>query len=61
MLRGWAAESGKKIGTAAAEGFRLLKMNRLEAGRRVRLGRSQQQGPQPAPDVPQLRQSPPRR
>jgi len=28
MLRGWATESGQKIGTAAAEGFRLLKMNR---------------------------------
>ncbi len=28
MLRGWAAEGGKKIGTAAAESFRLLKMNR---------------------------------
>jgi LmbE family N-acetylglucosaminyl deacetylase len=28
MLRSWAAESGQKVGTAAAEGFRLLKMNR---------------------------------
>jgi LmbE family N-acetylglucosaminyl deacetylase len=28
MLRGWSSEDGKKIGTAAAEGFRLLKMNR---------------------------------
>ncbi len=28
MLRGWASESGQKIGTAAAEGFRVLKMNR---------------------------------
>ena len=33
MLRGWATEGGQKIGAAAAEGFRLLKMNRLEAGR----------------------------
>ena len=28
MLRGWSAEDGKKIGTNAAEGFRLLKMER---------------------------------
>jgi LmbE family N-acetylglucosaminyl deacetylase len=28
MLRGWSAEDGKKIGTDAAEGFRLLKMER---------------------------------
>ena len=28
MLRGWASEDGATIGTAAAEGFRLLKMNR---------------------------------
>ena len=28
MLRGWASENGKKIGTAAAEGYRVLKMNR---------------------------------
>ena len=28
MLRGWAAEGGQRIGTAAAESFRLLKMNR---------------------------------
>jgi hypothetical protein len=28
MLRGWSAEDGQKIGTDAAEGFRLLKMER---------------------------------
>jgi len=28
MLRGWGAESGKKIGTAAAEAFRLVDMRR---------------------------------
>ena len=28
MLRGWSAEDGQKIGTAAAESFRLLKMDR---------------------------------
>jgi LmbE family N-acetylglucosaminyl deacetylase len=28
MLRGWSKEDGARIGTAAAEGFRLLKMNR---------------------------------
>jgi LmbE family N-acetylglucosaminyl deacetylase len=28
MLRRWAAEGGQKIGTAAAESFRLLKMGR---------------------------------
>lgn len=28
MLRGWAAEGGQRIGAAAAESFRLLKMNR---------------------------------
>jgi LmbE family N-acetylglucosaminyl deacetylase len=28
MLRRWSAEDGKKIGAAAAESFRLLKMNR---------------------------------
>jgi LmbE family N-acetylglucosaminyl deacetylase len=28
MLRRWSAEDGKKIGAAAAEAFRLLKMNR---------------------------------
>jgi len=28
MLRAWSKEDGQRIGTAAAEGFRLLKMNR---------------------------------
>jgi LmbE family N-acetylglucosaminyl deacetylase len=28
MLRSWSSEDGQKIGTAAAESFRLLKMNR---------------------------------